>query len=65
MTSSELTFISKSELAQKLKISGRWLAYYLNKKWKNEMKQIGYSRHQHLITPSQQRFILEKFVYTE
>jgi len=61
----EVSFISKSELAQKLKISSRWLAYYLNKKWKNEMKQIGYSRHQHLLTPGQHKFILEKFVFID
>lgn len=60
-----VNFISKSELAQQLKISGRWLAYYLNVKWKNEMKAVNYSKHQHLITPVQKKFILEKFVFTE
>jgi len=60
-----VSFISKSELAEKLKISGRWLAYYLNVKWQKEMKKVGYSKHQHLISPFQQKFILEKFVYTE
>ena len=58
-------FISKSELAIKLNISTRWLAYYLNVRWKKEMKQVNDSKHQHLITPEQHKFILDRFVFVE
>ncbi len=61
----ENSFKGKSEIAQKLKISTRWLAYYLNVLWYSELKEIGYNKYSHVLEPEIVNFIYEKFVVTD
>ena len=59
------SFKGKQEIAAELKISSRWLAYYLNNLWYAELKELGYKKYSHILSPNIIRFIYEKFVVVD
>ncbi len=61
----KLKILYKKELAEKLERSAASLAYYLNKKYYNELKELGYEKTQRHITQKQYEFLKEKLVIVE
>ena len=50
----------KYQLADKLEISRRTLAYWLNTMYFDELVKIGYKKHQKYLTPEHQKFLSNK-----
>ncbi len=65
ITAPEYHYMSKKEYANRLDISVRTLRYWLNGRYYEEMKEIGYTKLQKKLTPKQVTYLDKKLVYRE
>lgn len=60
----QYSVMTKKKLAEKLKVSVRTLRYWLNEKYFEELKEMGYQKSQKIITRKQYSYLHEKLVIT-
>lgn len=65
LTNLEYRCMSKSELAILAQVSGSTLQNWMNRRYYDDLKKLGYHKNQKILLPPQVKFLFERLVIVE